>query len=83
MVLTLLSERAPVLTGALHKAHPNYLQQYFIANKPNESWVSDITYIRTHEGWLYLATIVDLYSRKVIGWATGSRQTSSLIISAL
>ena len=69
--------------GALHKAHPNYLQQCFIANKPNESWVSDITYIRTHEGWLYLATVIDLYSRKVIGWATGSRQTTSLIISAL
>ena len=69
--------------GALHKAHPNYLQQCFIASKPNESWVSDITYIRTHEGWLYLATVIDLYSRKVIGWATGSRQTTSLIMGAL
>jgi putative transposase len=69
--------------GSLHKAHPNHLQQCFIANKPNNSWVSDITYIRTHEGWLYLATVIDLYSRKVVGWATGSRQTTSLIINAL
>lgn len=56
--------------GAIHKAHPNHLQQCFITNSPNESWVSDITYIRTHEGWLYLATVIDLFSRKVIGWAT-------------
>ncbi len=69
--------------GPLHKAHPNYLQQCFIAKRPNEGWVSDITYIRTHEGWLYLATVIDLYSRKVIGWATRSRQTTSLIMDAL
>jgi len=52
-------------------------------SKVNDSWVSDITYIRTREGWLYLATVIDLYSRKVIGWATGSRQTTSLVINAL
>ena len=69
--------------GALHKAHPNHLKQCFIVNKPNDSWVSDITYIRTYEGWLYLATVIDLYSRKVIGWATGHRQTTQLIINAL
>lgn len=69
--------------GAIHKAHPNHLQQCFIANSPNESWVSDITYIRTHEGWLYLATVIDLFSRKIIGWATAHRQTTSLIMNAL
>jgi len=69
--------------GSLHKACPNYLQQCFIAAKPNTSWVSDITYIRTYEGWLYLAVVIDLYSRKVVGWATASRQTTSLIINAL
>lgn len=69
--------------GARHKAHPNHLQQCFIAEQPNESWVSDITYIRTHEGWLYLAVIIDLYSRKVIGWATGHRQTTPLVLKAL
>ena len=69
--------------GAIHKAHPNHLQQCFIASSPNESWVSDITYIRTHEGWLYLATVIDLFSRKVIGWATAHRQTTDLILQAL
>jgi len=69
--------------GAIHKAHPNHLQQCFIASSPNESWVSDITYIRTHEGWLYLATVIDLFSRKVIGWATAHRQNTLLIINAL
>ena len=69
--------------GAIHKAHPNHLQQCFIATAPNESWVSDITYIRTHEGWLYLATVIDLFSRKVIGWATAHRQTTDLILHAL
>ena len=69
--------------GAIHKAHPNHLQQCFIANSPNVSWVSDITYIRTHEGWPYLATVIDLFSRKVIGWATAHRQTTDLILNAL
>jgi len=69
--------------GAAHKAHKNHLQQCFMTDKPNDSWVSDITYIKTHEGWLYLATVIDLYSRKVVGWATGHRQTTPLIIKAL
>ncbi len=69
--------------GAIHKAHPNHLQQCFISSAPNESWVSDITYIRTHEGWLYLATVIDLFSRKIIGWATAHRQTTDLILRAL
>jgi len=69
--------------GPAHKAYPNHLQQCFIANKPNENWVSDITYIRTHEGWLYLATVIDLFSRKVIGFKTGHRQTTQLIVDAL
>jgi len=69
--------------GAKHKAHPNYLQQCFIANHPNENWVSDITYIRTHEGWIYLATVIDLFSRKVIGWATSNRMTTPLVLDAM
>ena len=69
--------------GPAHKAYPNHLHQCFISSKPNDTWVSDITYIRTKEGWIYLATVIDLYSRKVIGWATGHRQTTPLIISAL
>lgn len=69
--------------GAKHKAHPNHLQQCFVADTPNESWVSDITYIKTHEGWLYLATVIDLFSRKVIGWSTNHRMTTPLVLNAI
>ena len=48
---------------------PNLLNQDFIAEKPNEKWVGDITYIDTAEGWLYLAVILDLFSRRVVGWS--------------
>ncbi len=69
--------------GPAHKAYPNHLHQCFISSKPNDTWVSDITYIRTKEGWIFLATVIDLFSRKIVGWAAGHRQTTSLIISAL
>jgi len=62
---------------------PNLLQQKFEASKPNEKWVSDITYIWTDEGWLYLAVVMDLYSRLVVGWALSERMTSKLVIDAL
>ena len=62
---------------------PNLLMQNFNASKPNEKWVTDITYIWTDEGWLYLATVMDLYSRMLIGWALSERMTSSLVIDAL
>jgi putative transposase len=68
--------------GKPHKVHPNYLQQCFIASNPNERWVTDITYIRTHEGWLYLAVILDLFSRKVIGWSMSHRMTRQLALNA-
>jgi transposase InsO family protein len=61
---------------------PNLLEQNFIAKAPNQIWVSDITYIWTHEGWLYLAIIIDLYSRKVVGWSVSERITKHLIIDA-
>lgn len=78
------SKRKPYSrSGPVHKAHPNHLHQCFVASKPNDIWVSDITYIRTKEGWIFLATVIDLFSRKIIGWATGHRQTTSLIIEAL
>ena len=53
----------------------NLLQQNFFAYKPNEKWVSDITYCWTEEGWLYLAVVMDLYSRKVVGWAMSEHMT--------
>ncbi|QLZ68060.1 IS3 family transposase ISAzvi9 [Legionella sp. PC1000] len=62
---------------------PNLLQQNFLAHQPNEKWVSDITYIWTEEGWLYLAVVMDLYSRKIVGWALSERMTKELVIDAL
>jgi len=62
---------------------PNYVQQQFDVAVPNQVWVTDITYIRTHEGWLYLAAVVDLFSRQVIGWSMASRMDRELAINAL
>lgn len=62
---------------------PNRLDRGFVRQAPNEVWVSDITFIATDEGWLYLATAMDLYSRRIVGWAMGERITSDLVISAL
>jgi len=62
---------------------PNLLNQNFRVNSPNEVWVSDITYISTYEGWLYLAVILDLFSRKVVGWSMSNRMTSQLVIDSL
>ena len=62
---------------------PNHLQRQFTPVAPNQSWVTDITYIRTHEGWLYLAVVLDLFSRQVIGWSMRSRIDTDLVLSAL
>jgi transposase InsO family protein len=61
----------------------NLLNQNFQASRPNEKWVSDITYIWTEEGWLYLAAVMDLYSRKLIGWSLSARMTTKLVADAL
>ncbi len=60
----------------------NKLAQHFIAAKPNEKWVSDITYVFTQEGWLYVAAILDLYSRKLIGLAMDNHLRTELVVSA-
>lgn len=62
---------------------PNRLAQDFLAPAPNRKWVSDFTYIATQEGWLYLAVVLDLYSRKVIGWSMSQQMDSDLVESAL
>ena len=62
---------------------PNRLQRQFNPEAPDERWVTDITYIRTHEGWLYLAVVVDLFSRKVIGWSMQPRMTKDIVLNAL
>ncbi len=62
---------------------PNLLQQNFTAERPNQKWVSDITYIPTDEGWMYLAVVLDLYARRVVGWSMSSRMTATLVCDAL
>jgi putative transposase len=62
---------------------PNRLEQDFSAIAVDQKWVSDITYIWTEEGWLYLAAVLDLYSRSVVGWAMAERMTRELVMAAL
>ncbi|WP_413774383.1 IS3 family transposase [Marinobacter sp. AN1] len=62
---------------------PNHLNREFEAQKPNERWVTDITYIRTHEGFLYLAAVLDLFSRQIVGWSMKSRMSTDLVMDAL
>jgi putative transposase len=62
---------------------PNLLQQDFVAAGPNQKWVGDITYLWTDEGWLYLAVVIDLYSRLVVGWAMAERINAELVCDAL
>lgn len=62
---------------------PNLLDGDFTTTGPNQKWAGDISYIKTAEGWLYLAVVIDLYSRRVIGWATSKRLKRKLVIDAL
>ena len=72
-------------TNSEHKkpVFKNELKQNFKCDQPNQAWVGDITYIWTTEGWLYLAVVIDLYSRKVVGWSMSSRMKASLVCDAL
>jgi putative transposase len=62
---------------------PNRLDQNFVADRPNQVWLADMTYIATGEGWLYLAVILDLFTRKVVGWAMRDHMRAELTIAAL
>jgi transposase InsO family protein len=62
---------------------PNVLNREFTADRPNQKWAGDITYLWTDEGWIYLATIIDLFSRAVIGWSLSNRMTRQLVCDAL
>lgn len=62
---------------------PNLLQRQFNVSKPDQYWVGDITYIPTNKGWLYLATVIDLYSRQVVGWSMSNRMQANLVNDAL
>lgn len=62
---------------------PNLLERNFTTSAPNLAWVGDVTYIATRKGWLYLAVLIDLFSRRVVGWATSDRIDTELVLSAL
>ena len=74
--------RRPV-TDQLRPLAPNVLEQQFSVEMPNQAWVTDITYIRTHEGWLYLSVVIDLFSRQGVGWSMGNRIDTQLALDAL
>ena len=77
-------KRFKVTTNSKHN-HPvakNLLGQKFNAQRPNQLWASDITYIWTQEGWLYLAVIVDLFSRRIVGWAMSNHLGQELVLNA-
>lgn len=74
-----------VTTNSNHKKplFENVLNRQFAMSRPNQAYASDITYIHTQEGWLYLAVVIDLFSRKVVGWNMSSRMTANLVCDAL
>jgi putative transposase len=81
-----VQRRRHIVTTRSNPAHPvapNRLARDFVATRPNERWVTDITYIWTGEGWAYLAAILDLYSRAVVGWALSTSLSTELPLIAL
>ncbi len=68
---------------SVHALAPNLLDRQFAATAPNQKWVADFTYVWTHEGWLYVAVVLDLYSRRVVGWSMQPRMTAELVTDAL
>jgi putative transposase len=62
---------------------PNVLDRQFVASQPNQKWIADFTYIWTAEGWLYLAAVIDLFSRRVVGWSMKAEMTAQLVTDAL
>jgi putative transposase len=84
-IVVIRTRKYKVTTDSNHTlaVAPNLLDRDFSATAPNQKWAGDITYIWTSEGWLYLAVILDLYSRRIIGWAVSSRMKRDLAIQAL
>ena len=78
-------KRFKITTNFNHNklVYPNVLDQQFDASRPNQAWVVDITYIWTHEGWLYLASVKDLYTKALVGYAINKRMTAYLVCYAL
>jgi len=71
------------VAGGASALVPNTLQRDFSVSRPNRAWVSDITYVRTWEGWLYLGVVMDLHSRRIVGWSTKPTMARELVLDAL
>lgn len=71
------------VSGKVHHLAENRLSRQFKVNQPDVSWVTDFTYVRTYEGWLYVCVVLDLFSRQVIGWSMTNRPQSDMVIKAL
>jgi len=69
--------------NSAHPVVPNHLNRDFTATAPDQKWTVDITYISTQKGWLYLAVVLDLFSRRIVGWAMSGRMTTQLVVDAL
>jgi putative transposase len=84
-LISVLKSKYKATTNSNHNypVAPNLLNKDFKANRINQKWVGDITYIATQEGWLYLAAIEDLYHKKIVGWSLDGRITKQLTIKAL
>ncbi|CAG8999992.1 MAG: IS3 family transposase ISPpu22 [Candidatus Celerinatantimonas neptuna] len=82
---TLRGYKRPKVDYSGHEsvAIPNVLNREFDVSLPNQWWVSDITYIHMHEGFLFLAVVVDLYARKIVGWSISPRMTEELVLSVI
>ncbi|MAT41782.1 MAG: IS3 family transposase, partial [Anaerolineaceae bacterium] len=84
----LFGQRKYKKTRTTHSKHgnpiaENIMNRDFTANRPNEKWVADITYIPTNEGWLYLAAVMDLFSRRIVGWSMSDSIDTDLVENAL
>jgi putative transposase len=75
--------RCTTCPGKPEQYAPDLVQRHFTANRPNALWLADVTYIPTDEGWLYLAAILDVFSRYVVGWVMAERLASTLVLQAL
>lgn len=79
-----IKRKFKVTTDSKHKlpVAPNHLMQDFSTQRRNQIWMSDITFVETKEGWLYVCAVIDLHSRRIVGWAASSRMTRDLVITA-
>jgi putative transposase len=75
--------RLPADAGERNAVAPNLLERRFEASAPNRRWIADFTYVWTAEGWLYVAAVIDLFSRRVVGWSMSASMTTQLVTDAL